>query len=98
MGVQIGHQALRGLVVTEKNDRGFSGAIGRRLALWRAAPDFLAYDVRDLPSPFAIAQMKRGLPLLSWTVRTPALRSVADLNAHAPIVEGEGVAPASTAL
>ena len=89
---------LRGLVVTEENDRGFSGAVRRRLALWRAAPDFLAYDVRDLPSPFAIAQMKRGLPLLTWTVRTPAQRLVADLNAHAPIVEGEGVAPASTPL
>ena len=89
---------LRGLVVTEENDRGSSGAIRRRLALWRAAPDFLAYDVRDLPGPFPIAQMKRGLPLLTWTVRTPAQRLVADLNAHAPIVEGEGVAPASTPL
>ena len=89
---------LRGLVVTEENDRGSSGAIRRRLALWRVAPDFLAYDVRDLPGPFPIAQMKRGLPLLTWTVRTPAQRLVADLNAHAPIVEGEGVAPASTPL
>ena len=30
--------------------------------LWRARPDFLAYDIRDLPSRFAAAQRRRGLP------------------------------------
>lgn len=83
---------VRGLVVTEENDRGLVGTIRRRLALWRAAPDFLAYDVRDLPSRFAAAQRARGLPLLTWTVRTPALREVAGRYADAPIAEAEGVA------
>jgi glycerophosphoryl diester phosphodiesterase len=64
----------RGLVVTEQEakalpDRGRQ-AITRRLSLWRAKPDFLAYDVRDFPSRFAASQRKRGLPVLTWTVRT----------------------------
>lgn len=83
---------MRGLVVTEENARGWRGAIRRRLALWRAAPDFLAYDVRDLPSCFAAAQRARGLPLLTWTVKTPALREAALAYADAPIAEADGVA------
>lgn len=85
-------ERVRGLVVTEENERGWRGAVCRRLALWRAAPDFLAYDVRDLPSRFAAAQRARGLPLLTWTVKTPALREIAEQYADAPIAEGEGVA------
>jgi glycerophosphoryl diester phosphodiesterase len=85
-------ERVRGLVVTEENERGLAGTIRRHLALWHAAPDFLAYDVRDLPSRFAAAQRARGLPLLTWTVKSPALREVAKQNADAPIAEGEGVA------
>jgi glycerophosphoryl diester phosphodiesterase len=83
---------VRGLVVTEENARGWRGAVRRRLALWRSAPDFLAYDVRDLPSGFASTQRRRGLPLLTWTVKTSALREVAAQHADAPIAEAEGVA------
>jgi glycerophosphoryl diester phosphodiesterase len=83
-------ERVRGLVVTEENGRGWRGALRR--SLWRAAPDFLAYDVRDLPSRFAAAQRARGLPLLTWTVRSPVLREVAKQYADAPIAEGEGVA------
>lgn len=82
---------VRGLVVTEEGARTFRGALRRHLALWQARPDFLAYDVRDLPSAFAAAQRRRGLPLLTWTVRTPALRRRAAEHADAPIAEGEGV-------
>ena len=46
---------LRGLVVTEAGRR-WRGWAGRYLALWRARPDFLAYDIRDLPSRFAAAR------------------------------------------
>ena len=88
-------ERVRGLVVTEENARDWRGALRRRLALWRAAPDFLAYDVRDLPSRFAAAQRTRGLPLLTWTVKSPALRQVAAAHADAPIAEGEGVAMAT---
>lgn len=85
-------RTVRGLVVTEENDKTATGAIKRRLALWRSRPDFLAYDIRDLPSAFAAAQRRRGLPVASWTVRSPDLRERAALHADAPIAEGAGVA------
>lgn len=83
---------VRGLVVTEEGARTLTSSIRRHRALWQARPDFLAYDVRDLPSRFAAAQRRRGLPLLTWTVRTAALRQRAEECADAAIVEGEGVA------
>jgi glycerophosphoryl diester phosphodiesterase len=69
-------RTIRGLVITEagpetKLER-IKARAERHVALWRARPDFLAYDIRDLPSRFAGAQRKRGLPLLTWTVRTAA--------------------------
>jgi glycerophosphoryl diester phosphodiesterase len=82
---------LRGLVVTEEDDKALPGMIRRRLGLWHAQPDFLAYDVRDLPSRFAEAQRKRGLPLLTWTVKSPELAERAAQLADAPIAEGAGV-------
>jgi glycerophosphoryl diester phosphodiesterase len=81
---------VRGLVVTEEKAKALGGRIKRRLALWHARPDFLAYDVRDLPSRFAAAQRARGLPLLTWTVRSPEHRERADKYADAPIAEGAG--------
>ncbi len=82
---------VRGLVVTEDNDKALAGRFRRRLALWHARPDFLAYDIRDLPSRFAAAERKRGLPLLTWTVRSPEHRERAAAHADAPIAEGAGV-------
>ncbi len=91
---EVGHwfaahapRITRGLVVTEADKRGFRGRVQRHLALWRARPDFLAYDVRDLPSRFASAQRIRGLPLLTWTVRTPEAEMTAARHADAPIYE-----------
>lgn len=63
------HQ-LRGLVVTQQDKAPLRGAIERALALWSAKPDFIACDIRDLPSPFATRARKRGMPVLSWTVRS----------------------------
>lgn len=82
---------VRGLVVTEQDDTALPGRIRRRLSLWHARPDFLAYDIRDLPSRFAAAQRARGLPLLTWTVRSAELRQRAAAHADAPIAEGAGV-------
>ena len=82
---------LRGLVVTEENSRTLSGTVKRNMALWHARAQFLAYDVRDLPSGFAAAQRKRGLPLLTWTVSSPSLRERAADYADAPIAEGAGL-------
>lgn len=82
---------VRGLVVTEENARTFSGNLRRHLALWHARPDFLAYDVRDFPSKFAAAQRARGIPVTTWTVRSPELRAKAADHADAPIAEGAGI-------
>lgn len=67
---QTAPDTLRGLVVTEQSEADPRGRAERRLALWRARPHFLAYDIRDLPSPFAAAARTRGLRLCTWTVRT----------------------------
>ncbi len=83
---------VRGLVVTEENAKTLPGMIRRRLFLWRARPDFLAYDIRDLPSRFAAGQRRRGLPVLSWTVRSAEHLERAANHADAPIAEGAGVA------
>ncbi len=88
-------ETVRGLVVSEANARTFGAAIKRRLALWRARPDFLAYDVRDLPNRFAATQRARGRPVLTWTVATSALRQRAMTHADGWIAEGEGLATAS---
>ena len=88
-------QTVRGLVVSEANARTLGAALKRRLALWRSRADFLAYDVRDLPSRFAAAQRAGGLPVLTWTVATPALRQRALAHADGWIAEGEGLASAS---
>lgn len=82
----------RGLVVTEQNQRTLSGAFKRRLALARAQPDFLALDVRDLPSRLARGQAAKGRALFSWTVRTPAHLQTALAAGAIPIMEGTGVA------
>lgn len=50
-------------------------------------PDFLAYDVRDLPSEITAAARRRGLPILSWTVRSPAERARAAAHADNVIFE-----------
>lgn len=83
---------VRGLVMTEEGGRTLIGGIRRRLAVRHAQPHFLAYDIRDLPSAFAARQQAKGLPLLSWTVRTAALLETAQHAGATPILEGTGVA------
>jgi hypothetical protein len=79
---------LRGLVVTEAGRR-WRGAMERRWAAWRARPDFLAYDIRDLPSRFAAVARTRGVPVLTWTCRGPADRERAARHADQIIYEEE---------
>jgi glycerophosphoryl diester phosphodiesterase len=79
-------RVTRGLVVTEAGRRR-RGRLKRRLALWRARPDFLAYDVRDLPSGFAGRARNRGLPIFTWTCRTPEDEARARLHADQIIHE-----------
>lgn len=64
---------VRGLVVSEEGEHTKSqrmkGEAARWLMAYRAQPDFLAYDIRDLPSRFAGKMRAAGLPVLTWTVR-----------------------------
>lgn len=85
-------ETLRGLVCTDAEDLAFSGVWRQSGALEAAAPDFLAVGVRDLPAAFPQLWRESGRPLLTWTVRSSALRSVAMANADALISEGEGIA------
>ena len=79
---------LRALVVTEKG-RKWRGWLARRLALWRSRADFLAYDLRDLPSRFAEARRMKGMKVLTWTVRSLADRARAAEHADQIIYEAE---------
>jgi glycerophosphoryl diester phosphodiesterase len=75
---------LRGLVVSEEGKRGLRGRIERRLSRLRSRADFLACDIRDLPSRFASGS---GLPVFTWTVRTEADRARAAAHADQIIFE-----------
>jgi glycerophosphoryl diester phosphodiesterase len=68
-------ERLRGLVVSEQRKTGLRGRIERRLTLWRSRADFLAYDIRDLPSDFASLARFGGLAVYAWTVRTDEERA-----------------------
>jgi glycerophosphoryl diester phosphodiesterase len=74
---------LRGLVVTEEG-KPEHGKLKRHLSLWWSRADFLAYDIRDLPSAFAAAS---GLKVGTWTVRTEAQRATAAAYADQLIYE-----------
>lgn len=81
---------VRGLVLSEDRKprtRAIRDAIARRLAVWRAKPDFVAYDVRSLPSALPTALRMAGLPVLSWTVRTAQDRLTVAAYADRPIFE-----------
>lgn len=83
---------VRGLVMTEAGWRTLAARSRRHRALWRARPDFLAYDIDDIGGAFAQGQRRRGLPLLTWTVDSAAKAGRATARADAPIAEGEGLA------
>jgi glycerophosphoryl diester phosphodiesterase len=82
----------RGLVMSEAGWRTLAANARRHRALWRARPDFLAYDIDDVAGSFAQGQRRRGIPLLTWTVDSPARAGRAQARADAPIAEGEGLA------
>jgi glycerophosphoryl diester phosphodiesterase len=54
-----------------------------------ARPQFIAYSVKDLPAPAPLlGRYLLGMPLLTWTVRTPAERVRAQRWADQMIFEG----------
>ena len=83
---------VRGLVITDTLDHGYRHAWRAPHALERAAPDFLASDVRDIPNALTQLWRESGRPLLTWTVRSPETRARGVAHADALIAEGAGLA------
>jgi len=54
----------------------------------RMKPQFLAWSVKDLPSPLSSAARRWGMPVLTWTVRTAEERQRAARWADQMIFEG----------
>ncbi len=84
----FGRAIPHGLVMTEENRKGARGRAMRHLAIGCARPDFLAYDIRDLPSPLVQSLRAKGMPVLSWTVRDASQWQTVAAEADAPIFEG----------
>lgn len=61
----------------------------RRLALFLAAPHFLAVDQRALRNLWVVEARKR-MPVYCWTIRTAAERAQATVQADALIWEADG--------
>ncbi|WP_292680962.1 hypothetical protein [Novosphingobium sp.] len=81
---------VRGLVVTEEDDKALPGMVRRRLALWHARPDF-AYDVHGL-RPVACCCPQSARPAGDdLTVKSAEHRERASAHADALMVEGAGV-------
>ena len=80
-------EILRGLVISDEGKSKIKGLIERPLAIRLGRPDFLAYDIRSLPSAFAARWRRAGGPLLSWTVRTASEARVAEAHADQIIHE-----------
>jgi glycerophosphoryl diester phosphodiesterase len=77
-------EVRRGLVIRE----GLS-PWRRHLAIWLAAPHFLAVDRRALANRW-VASARRAVPVYSWTIRTAAERAQAEVQADALIWETDG--------
>ena len=77
------------VVVTEAGKKGLKGRAERRLSFWRSKAQFLAYDIRDLPSGFAARQREAGVPVFTWTVRSEEERERGALHADQIIYEDE---------
>jgi glycerophosphoryl diester phosphodiesterase len=91
-------EMVRGLVITDTLDHGYKNAWRMPHALERAAPDFLASDVRDIPNALTGLWRETGRPLLTWTVRSPETRARGIAHADALIAEGPGLDTERNAL
>jgi len=74
----------RGLVV-----RHSLSPLKRWLALWLAAPDFVAVDRAALGESW-VDRVRRRVPVYSWTIRSPEQRAQAAVQADALIWEADG--------
>lgn len=88
-------QTCAGLVMREDEHGHTRRSWQRRLAFRIARPDFLAYHIAALPSRWVAKLRARGLPVLTWTVNSPATRARALAHTDALIAEGAGLAGAA---
>lgn len=82
----------RGLVTTDQGETyGLLGktAMGHSLNLRKAKADFIAHDLRCLPSVFVASARKKNIPTLSWTVRSESDTALARDNVDNVIFELE---------
>lgn len=83
-----------GHIVTVNANGGFwkpwylSGLLGKLPLAPMARPDFMAHDVRLLPSAAAREARRSGMPVLTWAVRSEEQKLVAAENADNIIFEG----------
>lgn len=91
-------ETLCGLVMREDEHGHTQTGWQRRLALWIAKPDFLAYHVAALPSRWVAGLRAKGMPVLTWTVNSPETRARALTHADALIAEGPGLETKRDAL
>lgn len=66
-------------------------ALAEHRAQLEAGIDFVSYQVAALPNAFVTEALERGLPVITWTVRTP--EQVALTRAHADQMTFEGFDP-----
>ena len=94
---QMAPRLTRGVVASRRyDDEEWAGlSTGQKRAMahllhWPSTrPQFVAYHVRDLPAPGpSVARALFGVPLLTWTVRSPEDRSRATQHADQMIFEG----------
>ena len=81
-------ERARGLVLSAQGKPLWRHQIEGALALRIARPDFLAYDIRDLPDIFAARQRARGMPVIGWTVESPGGERALQPHVDALIIEG----------
>lgn len=85
---------LRGQIATDFIENGYGLGWQRRRELTNlqaidvSQPDFIAYNIRNLPSAPVRRMRALGLPVLTWTVDSPALQARAADNADQIIFEG----------
>lgn len=85
-------QISRGLVTTDRGENyGLLGKtrLGHSVNLHKARAHFIAHDLQCLPSAFVASIRKKGMPALSWTVRSESDNSLARDNVDNVIFELE---------
>ncbi|MGU3493548.1 glycerophosphodiester phosphodiesterase family protein [Xanthobacteraceae bacterium A53D] len=92
---QTAPQVMRGIVAMERFDEhpehisaAKRAVLGNLLHWPRSQFQFVAYRVADLEAPAPRLMRARGVPLLTWTVRTPEDRAMAAAGADQIIFEG----------